>query len=793
MNCPRSITFNIGPGLTLKMTELVDGTILFELVGQASLVDIRGLFFDVADASLLPNLAVSGADITGSPVFQDEGVYKLSPAVNMNGTGAQPFDAGIAFGTVGVGRDQIQVTSFVLRTTDGSPLKLDSFAHVDFGVDLGAKSGKSVVTSPAAPDAHDDNPSALEDVTTSMNVLGNDTDADTADVLVITDVSDPEHGTATIAPDGKSIIYTSDLNYSGPDTFTYCMSDGNGGTDSALATVDVIAVADAPALDVKILAVAGSTAVNEMIVRVSAAVTDTDGSEFIDWIKFSGLPANTQIVEGTTYDDPGQPGTIAKDFKLILEPGADYDFDLAVTAQSQEKSNGSEAETTVSKDIIFDYEVTQYTSTFKALNQSMWNTGHAPGFHETGFIGIGGDSPISGHFETPVPIPFPNPIIPTPYPLPGPLFADIDLNLKTGINYDIAVDTGSINADAPYLVKFASSYNRTTDSLAITPTAEPLSGAHFLTTSPTAKLALDFVLDVNLNLDVSLLEAVNLIPEDQRNISFDVSPRIVELGTNDISFAVPLGAGFTVNFAFPTFDANSTTGTGTATAHVTSNDIVHLEWDIIQALPEAFGIPGDFLDPITINAHFEVEALNDFVDGIVDTLEGALEDFLDLFGGDNDIDFDLDFGAGFHGTIGLIDADLFAALKVIQDLSMTANTMTTKLYTENGFEYELPLGTAKLFENASLMESNGTGGLRFGAILDPVASLHNNTDLGMDLGYELSLIPTHGEYNIFGITGSINLTPYQSEGRTPAPIPSIDLYEDTFPLNFDAQATEFFV
>jgi hypothetical protein len=707
----------------------------------------------------------------------------------MNGTGAQPFDAGIAFGTVGVGRDEIHNTSFVLSATDGSRLTLDSFAHVDFGINQGGQDGKSVVVSPAAPDAVNDNPSALEDEITSMTVLVNDTDADTGDVLVITNVSDPEHGAATIAPDGRSVIYTSDFNYSGPDSFTYCISDGNGGTDSATATVQVIAVADAPDLNVQILAVPGSTAVNEMIVRVSAAVTDTDGSEFIDRISFAGLPTGTQIVEGTTYDDPGQPGTISKDFRLILAPGADYDFDLAVTAQSEEKSNASEAETTVTKDIVFDYNVTQFTSTFHALNQSMWDTGIAPGFHETGFIGIGGSSPIPGHFETPIPIPFPNPLIPTPYPLPGPLFADLDLNLKTGINYDVTVDTGSINADAPYLVTFATSYNRTTDSLAIDPTATALPGAHFQTTSPTAKLKLDFVLDVDLDVRVSLLEAVDIVDD---NISFNFTLPIVKLGTNDLSFEVPLGAGFTVNFAFPTFDANSNTGTGAATAHVTSNDIVHLEWDIIQALPEAFGIPGDFLDPIEIDAHFTASVLEDFVqdivDGLVDSIEGVLGD---IFGDD---DTDIDIGASFHGSIGLIDADLFAALKVIQDLSMTANTMNASLAFESGGpEQNLPFGQTTLFENASALDTNGIDGFRFGVLLDPIASLHNDTDLGMDLGYELALIPTHGSYNIFGIGGSFDLTPFEADGRIPAPIPTIGLYDENFPLNFAAQATELLI
>src|SRR5262245_36144405 len=239
IDCPRSIIFNIGTGVKLRMTEQPDGTILFELIGQAQQIDIRGLFFDVADSSLLSNLKIdlAGTDIFSTPVFANEGVYKVSNAVNMNGTGAQPFDVGIAFGTVGAGRDEIHDTSFVLSTMDGAPLKLDSFAHVDFGINLGGIPGKAVVVAPAAPDAKDDIKSALEDVSTTFTVLENDSDADLSDVLVVTDVHDPAHGIVTIAADGRSVIYTSDLNYSGEDTFSYCISDGNGGTDEATVNV----------------------------------------------------------------------------------------------------------------------------------------------------------------------------------------------------------------------------------------------------------------------------------------------------------------------------------------------------------------------------------------------------------------------------------------------------------------------------------------------------------------------------------------------------------------------------
>ena len=92
--------------------------------------------------------------------------------------------------------------------------------------------------------------SAIEDTQIIYSVLANDTDADGTADFKITSVTDPEHGTATISADGKTIIYIPDLNYSGADSFGYAMIDGHGGGDNAVATIGVIAVADAPTLTV---------------------------------------------------------------------------------------------------------------------------------------------------------------------------------------------------------------------------------------------------------------------------------------------------------------------------------------------------------------------------------------------------------------------------------------------------------------------------------------------------------------------------------------------------------------
>ncbi len=43
-----------------------------------------------------------------------------------------------------------------------------------------------------------------------------------------------------------TITYTPAANFSGADTFSYTVSDGNGGTATATVDVDVTAVNDAP-------------------------------------------------------------------------------------------------------------------------------------------------------------------------------------------------------------------------------------------------------------------------------------------------------------------------------------------------------------------------------------------------------------------------------------------------------------------------------------------------------------------------------------------------------------------
>ena len=95
-----------------------------------------------------------------------------------------------------------------------------------------------------APVANADSAATAEDTAVVLNVLANDADVD-GDVLTVTGVTAPTHGAALLNADG-SITYTPSANYNGPDSFSYVISDGNGGTATAQVDITVAPVNDAP-------------------------------------------------------------------------------------------------------------------------------------------------------------------------------------------------------------------------------------------------------------------------------------------------------------------------------------------------------------------------------------------------------------------------------------------------------------------------------------------------------------------------------------------------------------------
>ncbi|MCK5647375.1 MAG: Ig-like domain-containing protein, partial [Gammaproteobacteria bacterium] len=87
------------------------------------------------------------------------------------------------------------------------------------------------------PSANEDTITIPEDSSaTIIDVLANDTDLD-GDTLTVDSVTQPANGTVTLV--NGEITYTPNPDYNGSDSFTYIISDGNGGTDTATILINV--------------------------------------------------------------------------------------------------------------------------------------------------------------------------------------------------------------------------------------------------------------------------------------------------------------------------------------------------------------------------------------------------------------------------------------------------------------------------------------------------------------------------------------------------------------------------
>ena len=158
-----------------------------------------------------------------------------------------------------------------------------------------------------------------EDELYSGSLVGSATDEDVGDVLTYSKVSGPAW--LAIATNGV-LSGTAANDDVGTNQWTVMVSDGNGGTDTAVLQVIVANVNDAPAFTADPV---DAPAANENVVysdTIAGSATDVDAGDALTYSKVSGPAWLTVAANGTLSGAPGAADVGANVFTVKVEDAA---------------------------------------------------------------------------------------------------------------------------------------------------------------------------------------------------------------------------------------------------------------------------------------------------------------------------------------------------------------------------------------------------------------------------------------------------------------------------------------
>ncbi|MCO6456806.1 MAG: tandem-95 repeat protein [Pirellulaceae bacterium] len=212
----------------------------------------------------------------------------------------------------------------------------DTFTYTISDGNGGTATATVTVTATAGngnPVANDDTFTVAEDSTDNvLEVLANDSTPDEGETLRIQSIQGTVvGGTAQIVDGATRIRFTPTPNFTGAASFTYVLSDGNGGTDTALVTIQVTNSNDAP------------TAVNDTLFA-----NLNQASQILDVLANDTDPdsGDTLIIQSVTQGSAG--GTVAissNGLRIEYTPATDFTgqetFTYTVNDGAGESSVGS--------------------------------------------------------------------------------------------------------------------------------------------------------------------------------------------------------------------------------------------------------------------------------------------------------------------------------------------------------------------------------------------------------------------------------------------------------------------
>ena len=248
-----SVIWNLGTlaagasgSVTFTVSVLADGT----YPNQARINFLAG----VTPKQVLSNTTQTVRDAAHTPAAVNDTATVAEDAsvviaVQGNDTGLLDVPIVVTVTDPPNGTATVNANGTVTYTPDPNFFGTDTFSYTIRDADNQTSTATVTVTVTPVndpPDAINDSVTVAEDsAATVINVRANDLIApDTGETLTITAVTQPANGTVTFT--GTNVAFTPAANFNGMTSFTYTVSDGNGGSDTATVTVTVTPVNDPP-------------------------------------------------------------------------------------------------------------------------------------------------------------------------------------------------------------------------------------------------------------------------------------------------------------------------------------------------------------------------------------------------------------------------------------------------------------------------------------------------------------------------------------------------------------------
>jgi large repetitive protein len=240
--------------------------------------------------------AVNDAPVVDTPISNQSGVDNAPVSIPVAGNFSDLDGDTLSFAATGLpaGMTINPATGVISGTIDRNASQVNGGVYT-VSITASDGNGGTVTTSFAytvtnpGPTAVNDTAATNEDAPVTIPVLTNDSDPD-GDPLTVTAATSPD-GVVVINPDG-TITFTPNANFNGPTTITYTISDGNGGTSTAIVAVTVNPVNDAPTADPPLSAQTNSDA-DPVSIDVAPNFADLDGNTLT--FTATGLPPGATI------------------------------------------------------------------------------------------------------------------------------------------------------------------------------------------------------------------------------------------------------------------------------------------------------------------------------------------------------------------------------------------------------------------------------------------------------------------------------------------------------------------